>query len=72
MDEKNVKSPVKRIQIYAAGVEANFALTGICLLLAVAVPPLFWMFSQAALCNGFLAVFKHRCTRGTNKIKKKC
>lgn len=69
MDEKNVKSTVKRIQIYAAGVEANFALTGICLLLAVAVPPLFWMFSQAALCNGFLAVFNLSVMGGLDGMK---
>ena len=69
MDEKNVKSTVKRIQIYAAGVEANFVLTGICLLLAVAVPSLFWMFSQAALCNGFLAVFNLSVMGGLDGMK---
>lgn len=69
MDEKNVKSTAKRIQIYAAGVEANFALTGIFLFLAAAVPPLFWMFSQAALCNGFLAVFNLSVMGGLDGMK---
>lgn len=69
MDEKNVKRTVQRIQIYAAGVEANLMLTGICLFLATAVPPLFWMFSQAALCNGFLAVFNLSVMGGLDGMK---
>lgn len=69
MDEKNVKRTVRRIQIYAAGVEANLMLTGICLFLAAVVPPLFWMFSQAALSNGFLAVFNLSVMGGLDGMK---
>ena len=69
MDEKNVKRTVRRIQIYAAGVEANLMMTGICLFLAAVVPSLFWMFSQAALCNGFLAVFNLSVMGGLDGMK---
>lgn len=56
LDAEHVKSRSRRIQIYAAGVEANLMLTGIFLFLAVLARPFFWMFSQAALTNICLAV----------------
>lgn len=56
LDAENVKSRGRRIQIYGAGVEANFMLTGIFLFFAALARPFFWLFSQAALTNICLAV----------------
>ena len=57
LDSKNVKNRMHRIQITAAGVEMNFLLTGIYMLLAALIPLLSGMFLMAAnmnMCMGAL------------------
>lgn len=55
MDSENVKSRMKRIQINAAGIEMNLALSGLCLLLAYGIPDWGAAFFCAAVINIFLA-----------------
>ncbi len=56
MTEENVKSKMKRIQINAAGIEANIMTAGICLILACVLPLISATLSYAAVNNVFLAL----------------
>lgn len=55
MDSQRVQSKMKRIQIYAAGVESNALLAGACLLIACAIPCAGAFLLNAAIVNIILA-----------------
>lgn len=57
IDTKNIKSRLKNAQINAAGIEMNFLLTGISLLLAARFEILGGFFIGIALNNALLALF---------------
>lgn len=54
----------QRIQINAAGVEANFLMTGVCLLICAVFPRLSALFYSAALINVNLGVLNLLCLDG--------
>ena len=56
MDSQSVQSKMKRIQIYAAGVEANALFAGVCLLIACAIPYAGAFLLNAAIGNIILAL----------------
>ena len=56
MDSQSVKSKMKRIQIYAAGVESNALFAGVCLLIACAIPYAGAFLLNAAIGNIILAL----------------
>lgn len=56
MDSQNVQSKMKRIQIYAAGVESNALFAGVCLLIACAIPYAGAFLLNAAIGNIILAL----------------
>lgn len=56
MDCQSVQSRMKRIQIYAAGVESNALFAGVCLLVACAIPYAGAFFLNAAIGNIILAL----------------
>ncbi len=56
MDRKAVKSRLKRIQINAAGVEANFFIAGLSLILGAILPDFGGALFNAALCNIFIGL----------------
>ncbi len=55
MDQSNIKSRFKRIQINAAGVEANLLLAGVFFLLAAAFPNIGGMMLLAGINNTLMA-----------------
>lgn len=55
MTDENVKSKMKRIQINAAGIEANIMTAGICLILACVLPSISMILLYASINNVFLA-----------------
>jgi len=55
-DSSVVKKRMHRIQIYAAGVETNFLLSGIFLIFGSLFPLYGGLFMNAALCNGILGL----------------
>lgn len=56
MDSQSVQSKMKRIQIYAAGVESNALFAGVCLLIACAIPYAGAFLLNAAIGNIILAL----------------
>lgn len=64
MDQTSVKKRMHRIQIYAAGVEANFMLCGIFLILSSLAPASSGLFLCAAICNGAMGVFNLTFIKG--------
>lgn len=56
MDSQSVKSKMKRIQIYAAGVESNALFAGVCLLIACAIPYAGAFLLNAEIVNIILAL----------------
>ena len=56
MDSQSVQSKMKRIQIYAAGVESNALIAGVCLLIACAIPYTGAFLLNAAIGNIILAL----------------
>lgn len=56
VDERFVKKRSSRIQIFAAGVEMNFLIMGLFLILAASFPDEASFCLSAALTNGFLAL----------------
>lgn len=56
MDSQSVKSKMKRIQIYAAGVESNALFAGVCLLIACAIPYAGAFLFNAAIGNIILSL----------------
>lgn len=56
MDSQSVQSKMKRIQIYAAGVESNALFAGVCLLIACAIPYVGAFLLNAAIGNIILAL----------------
>lgn len=64
MDEKNVKNRLKRVQIYAAGVETNLLLVGVFLILGSIFGSLGGMFMVAAIQNVFLAALNLTLIKG--------
>jgi len=64
MDENKVKNKLKRVQIYAAGVETNLLLAGVFLILSSVFTSLSGMFLIAAIQNGFLAVMNLTLIKG--------
>lgn len=56
MDSQSVQSRMKRIQIYAAGVESNALFAGVCLLIACAIPYAGAFLLNAAIGNIILAL----------------
>lgn len=56
MDSQSVQSKMKRIQIYAAGVESNALFAGVCLLIACAIPYAGAFLLNAAISNIILAL----------------
>lgn len=56
MDSKSVQSKMKRIQVYAAGVESNFLVAGVCLLIACAIPYCGAFLLSVAIGNIILAL----------------
>lgn len=56
MDSQSVKSKMKRIQIYAAGVESNALFAGVCLLMACAIPYAGAFLLNATIGNIILAL----------------
>lgn len=56
MDSQSVKSKMKRIQIYAAGVESNALFAGVCLLIACAIPYAGAFLLNTAIGNIILAL----------------
>ena len=57
INNQNIKSRLRRIQIDAAGIEANLWLTGLFFILSVVTGPLSGMFMVAGIQNAFLALF---------------
>ena len=64
LDRTPVKRRLQRIQINAAGVESNFWLCGVCLLLGSAFPAFGGMFLNAAICNAFLGALNLTFIKG--------
>lgn len=64
LDVSTVKKRLQRIQINAAGVEMNFLLCGIFLVLGVVNPLLGGMFLNAAICNAFLGALNLTFIKG--------
>lgn len=64
MDEKNVRNRLKRVQIYAAGVETNLLLVGVFLILGSISGSLGGMFMVAAIQNVFLAALNLTLIKG--------
>jgi len=64
LDEKNVRKRMKRVQIYAAGVEVNLLLTGIFLILCAIFEDYGGMFLNAAIQNAFLAALNLTLIQG--------
>lgn len=56
MDSQSVQSKMKRIQIYAAGVESNALFAGVCLLIACTIPYAGAFLLNAAISNIILAL----------------
>lgn len=56
MDSQTVQSKMKRIQIYAAGVESNALFAGVCLLIAYAIPYTGAFLLNSAIGNIILAL----------------
>ena len=56
MDSQSVQSKMKRIQIYAAGVESNALFAGVCLLIACAIPYAGAFLLNVAIGNIILAL----------------
>lgn len=56
MDSQSVQSRMKRIQIYAAGVESNALFAGVCLLIACTIPYAGAFLLNAAIGNIILAL----------------
>lgn len=56
MDSQSVQSKMKRIQIYAAGVESNALFAGVCLLIACAIPYTGAFLLNSAIGNIILAL----------------
>lgn len=55
MNEKHIKNRMKRVQIYAAGIEMNLFLAGLFLILSVRIEVLCAFFFGAAINNALLA-----------------
>lgn len=64
MDTKRVKNRMKRVQISAAGVEMNFLLAGLFLILTATVRPLAAFFIIIALNNLIIAVLNLTFIKG--------
>lgn len=64
LDRDHAKKRLQRVQINAAGVEVNFLLCGVFLILGVCFPSLGGMFLNAAVCNGLLGVVNLMFIRG--------
>lgn len=66
MDCEPVRRKLRRVQINAAGVETNFLLCGLFLILGAAFPKLGGIFLDAALCNVFLGALNLSLLRGVD------
>lgn len=64
LDRSPVKKRYQRIQINAAGVEANFFLCGLFLIAGAVVPQLGGMFLNAAICNAFIGALNLTFIKG--------
>jgi len=64
LDRSTVKKRYQRIQINAAGVEANFFLCGLFLFAGAVVPHLGGMFLNAAICNAFIGALNLTFIKG--------
>ena len=64
LDQTPVKKRWQRIQINAAGVEMNFLLCGVFLLLGAGIPSLGGMFLNAAICNGLMGALNLTFIKG--------
>lgn len=64
IDSQIVKSKMKRIQIYAAGVESNALLAGMCLLIACAIPNAGAFLLNAAIGNMLMALINMTLSSG--------
>lgn len=56
LDDRNIKSTMKRVQVYAAGIEMNLLLAAVFVILSVAFEPLSGFFLGAAINNAFIAL----------------
>ena len=57
LDKTPVKKHLHRIQISAAGIEANFLVCGISLILSSLLPSVGGLFLGAAVCNSFTGMY---------------
>ena len=64
LDRSPVKNRLQRIQINAAGVEANFLLCGVFLLAGALIPSLGGMFMSAAACNAIIGAINLAFIKG--------
>lgn len=56
LNTRNIKSRMKNVQISAAGIEMNFLLAGVCMILGARFEFLSGFFIFAAICNVFLGL----------------
>lgn len=64
LEQDDIKSRFKRIQVNAAGVESNFLLAGVFLLVAAALPSIGGIFLMAAVNNAIMAVLNLTFVKG--------
>lgn len=63
-DDSGIRGRLQRLQLFAAGIESNFLLTGLFLTLAILVPVLGELFMMAAFANLILALSNLMLIRG--------
>ena len=64
LDRSTVKRRMQRVQVNAAGVEANFLLCGLFLMLGAIIPHFGGMFLNAAICNAFIGALNLTFIKG--------
>ncbi len=72
LDDRNIKSTMKRIQVYAAGIEMNLLLSAIFIILSVPFEALSGFFLGAAINNIFIALLNLTFVDGFDGMKIIC